>query len=420
MTYGINISVPANAAFGVTITDTVPAGLQYIGAGPISDPPGPGTFTALGLPTPGPTPGTGTLLVWNFPGPIPPGNYTLNYTASVDNFTTAGTVLLNQAALTYPQDPTPQIASAASTVIGSYLVKINVYNEAGEIVKTILVQRYSQPVNNVSLQSSDTLVSINDTINIVYDGVVIGTWNGTNNAGQEVTNGKYYITIDNIDNNGTVTSVTKPAMVARHLANVDVEVYNSAGEVIRHLEQFTADAVTLATNVDISLEHHHFPQLPGGPNSSMDITLPGGTTLVWNGTNDNGQIVTNGQYFIVVNSNDGQGGDSIVTKEVTVFHKGLNIAGGVVLVYPNPESNRVDGSQVTFAANAASALTLKVNIYTLAGELVARVEGQPGTSQLTWNFSGRGLATGLYLADIEIYDSTGAMQRQVSKIAIFE
>ncbi len=257
-----------------------------------------------------------------------------------------------------------------------------------------------------------------DTINIVYDGVVIGTWNGTNNAGQEVTNGKYYVTIANIDNYGTVTSVTQVATVARHLANIDVEVYNSAGEVIKHLEQFASDAVTLATSVDVSSTTIS-PSYQGGQNSSMDITLPGGTTLVWNGTNDNGQIVTNGQYFIVVNSNDGQGGDSVVTKEVTVFHRGLNIAGGGVLVYPNPESNRVNGSQINFAANSGSALTLKVNIYTVAGELVTRVEGQPGTSQLTWNFSGLGLATGLYLADIEIYDSTGAMQRQVSRIAIF-
>jgi uncharacterized repeat protein (TIGR01451 family) len=137
LTYGINISVPANAASGVTITDTVPAGLQYMGASPLSNPPGPGSFTALGLPTPGTTPGMGTLLVWNFPGPIPPGNYTLNYTASVPNLVPAGTVYLNQAALTYPQMGTPQIASAASTVTGNYTVKIDVYNEAGEVVKTI-------------------------------------------------------------------------------------------------------------------------------------------------------------------------------------------------------------------------------------------------------------------------------------------
>ncbi len=417
LTYGINVSIPDSPASGVTISDTIPAELQYIGASPISNPPGPGSFTTFGLPTPGPTPGMGTLLVWTFPGPIPQGNYTLNYTASVPNFVPAGTVYLNQAALTYPQIATPQIASAASTVVGNYTVKINIYNEAGEVVKTILVQRYSQPVVNVTLEKSNTFLSINDTISILYQGTVIGTWNGTNNGGQEVTNGDYYIKIDNIDNFGVVTSVTQMAVVARHLANIDVTIYNGAGEAIRHLDQFTSDAVTLETNVNLS-RGLISPSYQGGVNSTVTISLSDGTSLVWDGKSDNGQIVTNGKYFIMVTSNDGQGGDSAVTKEVTVFHKGLNIAPGGVVVYPNPESDRVDGSQVNFATNSTTPLTLKVNIYTVAGELVQRVEGLPGTGQLTWNFSSLGLASGLYLADIEIYDPTGAMQRQTSKIVI--
>jgi hypothetical protein len=416
LTYEINISIPASAASGVTISDTIPAGLQYIGASPISDPPGPGTFTTFGLPTPGPTPGMGTLLVWNFPGPIPPGNYTLNYTASVQNLLPAGTVFLNQAALTYPEITAPQIASAASTLVGNYTVKINVYNEAGEIVKTILLKQYSQPIQNVSLQNS-TLVSINDVVSIIYEGVVIGVWNGTDNLGQEVTNGEYYIKIDNINSSGAISSVTQVATVARHLANLDVVVYNSAGEVIRHLEQFTSDAVTLATSLSLSSSTIS-PSYQGGLNSTTSINLSDGTSLVWDGKSDSGQIVTNGQYFISVTSNDGQGGNYVVTKEVTVLHKGLNIAPGGVLVYPNPESNRINGSQINFAANSNIPLTLNVNIYTIAGELVQRVEGQPGTSQLTWNFSSLSLASGLYLADIEIYDPTGAVQRQVSKIVI--
>lgn len=411
------MSVPDSAASGVTITDTVPAGLQYIGASPFTNPPGPGSFTALGLPTPGPTPGMGTLLVWTFPGPIPQGNYTLNYTASVQNFTPAGTVFLNQAGLTYPQITAPQIASAASTVVGNYIVKINVYNEAGEIVKTILSQRYSQPVLNITLQSSSTLVSINDVINIVYQGMVIGTWNGTNNEGQEVANGGYYIKVDNTDQNGSVSSVTQVATVARHLANIAVEIYNSAGEIVRHLDQFTSDAVTLETSVNVS-NPIFSPSYQAGPNATTTISLSDGTSLVWDGKGDNGQIVTNGKYFIVVTSNNGQGGDAVVTKEVSVLRNGLNIVPGGILIYPNPESGRVNGSQINFAAPSTPSLTLKVNIYTIAGELVQRVEGQPGTSQLTWNFSGMGLASGLYLADIEIYDPTGAMQRQVSKIVI--
>ena len=150
----------------------------------------------------------------------------------------------------------------------------------------------------------------------------------------------------------------------------------------------------------------------------LNIVLSGGTTLVWDGRNDSGQIVSNGQYFISVHSDDGLGGVSTVTKEVTVHHPELNISSGKVLVYPNPDSVRVNGTNITFAANGNPPVTLDVNIYTITGELVTRLTGQPGTSSLIWDFSATSLASGLYLADIEIHDGQGAMERQISKLLI--
>lgn len=418
LAYAINLSVPASAASAVTVTDTVPAELAFVGAASNTNPPVAGTsLSVVALPTSGPTPGTGTLLVWTLPGPIPSGNYTLNYTASVTNFSPAGEVILNKASLTYPQNPLPQVAQAASTVTGNYTVRINVYNEAGEIVKTILLQHYSQPVQNVTLQTSSVIQSIDDKIRIVYEGQVIGTWDGTNNQGQEVSNGQYYIKIDSIDENGSVTTITQTATVARHLAHVVVDIYNATGEIVRHLDAEVADAVTLTTGVALSSSTIS-PGSQGGVNSTLTMTLSDGTTLVWDGRNDNGQIVSNGQYFLEIKSNDGQGGDSTVAKEVTVFHEGLDIAKGKVLVYPNPDSVRVDGAKINFAANAGLKLTLKVNIYTVAGELVQRVEGVSGESSVAWDFSNLSLSSGLYIALIEIYDNRGSVQRQTAKVLI--
>jgi len=417
LTYHIDLSVPDSAASGVTITDTVPAGLAFQALAPIPNPPGPVVNAIIPLPTPGSTPGTGTLLVWTFPGPVPPGNYTLDYTASVTNFSPAGEAITNFAALTYPQSGAPQVAQAACTVTGNYTVRINVYNEAGEVVKTILLKQYSQPIQNVSLQNSDTLVSINDKINIVYQGQVIGTWDGTDNSGSEVTNGKYYIKIDNIDTDGVATSVTQVAMVARHLAHVTVNIYNDVGEVVRHLDNVLADAVNLPTDVSLSSGLISPSYQGGGANSTLTITLSNGTTVVWDGRNDSGQIVQNGQYFLEMQSTDGQGGSSTITKQISVYHGGLNLTGTPVVVYPNPDSQRVNGPVLQFVGTPG--LTLRINIYTIAGELVqAGITGQPGSGQATWDFSGRVLASGLYLADIEMTDSQGGFQRQVTRIVI--
>jgi flagellar hook assembly protein FlgD len=313
--------------------------------------------------------------------------------------------------------PTPQSAQAAATVAGNYTIRIDIYNEAGEIVKTLPVKHFSQPVQSIALSATNTLVSINDTINIIYDGLTIGTWDGTTNSGAEVSNGKYYIKVDNIDINGSVTSVTQVAMVARHLAHVNVDIYNSAGELIKNLDSFTGDAVTLASAVNLS-SSTVAPSYQGGVNSAVTVTLTDGTTLVWNGRDDSGQIVTSGQYFLVVTSNDGQGGDSTVTKDIHVFHNGLSLLGSPVIVYPNPDSMRVNGSQVNFLVNSPNPMTLKINIYTIAGEKVDHIDGQPGENPVVWDFSGRGLASGVYLADIEIYDSMGAMQRQITKVLL--
>jgi uncharacterized repeat protein (TIGR01451 family) len=418
LNYSIQVQVPGNSASGVTVWDTLPANMTYVSALPIPVPPGPGSFTTIGLPTPGPTPGTGLLLVWNFPGPVPNGSYSLGYSAQVNDFVPAGTVLLNTAALSYPGLASPKLSQAPATVTGNYIVNINVYNEAGEIVKSFPIEHLSQPILNVSLQSSDTLKLISDTINIVYKGHVIGTWDGTNNSGSEVTNGKYYIKIDNVDNLGSVTTITQIAMVSRHLATTAVLIYNESGEIIRHLDQFMDDAVTLSTGVSVSSTSFS-PSYQGGVNSTETITLNSGTTVVWDGRNDAGQIVSSGQYFIVVRSNDGQGSDSTVSKEITLFHHGTDLAPGGVNIYPNPNHLSKDGWVLTFDATANPNLTLTVRLYTIAGELVDSVQSAPGSSFLQWDLSGKGLASGLYLAEIDMADPMGASQRTVKKIILF-
>ena len=106
----------------------------------------------------------------------------------------------------------------------------------------------------------------------------MGTWNGTNNGGTEVTNGKYYVKIDNIDPTGVVNTQTQAVLVARHLATLTVNIYNEAGELVRRLDQTVADAVTMNTGFNLSASTFS-PGYKGGPNTVLTIGLSGGTTI---------------------------------------------------------------------------------------------------------------------------------------------
>ncbi len=71
----------------------------------------------------------------------------------------------------------------------------------------------------------------------------------------------------------------------------------------------------------------------------------------------------------------------------------------------------------TFHTNSSQNLTLEVSVYTVAGELVAKIQGPSGTNQAAWDASG--LASGIYLALVNLTASNGThLGRQVLKMAV--
>ncbi len=406
LTYTIGLQVIPNAAMGVTVTDTLPAQLQYVGSAANPAP------TVVSLPTPGPTPGTGTLLVWVFPS-LAPGNYSLPYTAQVPDFIQGGTVLTNQAALAYPPNPL-QVVQAPVTVQGAYTVRIGVYNSAGELVKLLMVAQYSQPISNFTLSAGGVIQSLEDQIDVFFKGQEVGFWDGTTSGGQPASNGQYYVKIDNLDPAGNVTTVTQPVVVDRIFAQMSIVIYNSVGEEVRSLAQTLVDSQALVNQAQIS-NSAFCPSYQGGPDSTTTLTLSSGAAFVWDGRNDLGRIVNNGQYYFEITSTNGQGGKTELIQSVVVLHGSLQETGSPILVYPNPITP-VDG-KVTFQGDAALGLTLAVRAYTLAGERVnLPVAAPPGTSRATADVSA--LASGLYILDIEISDSSGGLQRQMTKLAV--
>jgi len=206
-----------------------------------------------------------------------------------------------------------------------------------------------------------------------------------------------------------------PVVVSRHLAHLEVVIYNESGEVVRNLYASTADSVTLTSGVDIQ-PGLIAPSYQGGTGTTATITLTNGLVLSWDGKNNQGSIVANGQYFVEVKNNDGQGASAIVTKEITVVAKDVAVSTGKVLVYPNPAPSGT--GVIHFQANPAPPVTLTVSLYSLAGELVQKIQGGSGSSKVDWDYASKGVATGVYVAVIEIKDANGGMERRTQKVAV--
>jgi flagellar hook assembly protein FlgD len=307
------------------------------------------------------------------------------------------------------------------TIAANYLVKIGVYNEAGELVKEILIDEYPQPIENIRLEDENLISSLhgeNNQVEIYYGENPIGTWDGTNRDGKPVSNGNYYIKVDNIDTYGAVKSTTQGVVVSRAIARLEVNIFNEAGEVVRHLYGYMDDpGLPIGLSIELSspvIQPGY--ETSGSTPNRVAVMLSNGVTIMWEGKSDTGIFVQNGQYYIEVHTVDGQGREATVTRQVAV--RGENEHSGVGQITARPNIlNSENGYQTVLKSNSSMSLTIKASVYTIAGELVGVMQGETGTNRVGWDASS--LVSGLYLAVVEGIDSEGGLvSRQIVKIVV--
>jgi len=400
LTYTIAVTVTGPSLTNPVITDVLPANM---------------TFQAFGT-MPAGTTTNQSPLQWTLPATLADGVYDITYQTKVNAFAQANVPLTNNAQLTYSGLLNPMKASVPVTVIGQFSVSVNIYNSAGEVIKTIPLQQFSTAINNIVLSTTNTITTLTgpgNSIQILYNGYVIGIWNGTNNANQPVSNGSYRVQVDNISTSGTVTSVSQTAIVNRSLSSVEVDIYNGAGEIVRKLYNVVDNSTdSNMTNVILSTQllRPNPSNIPSSPTASQLQILVQDTispvTLTWDGTDNSGTYVTPGQYEIQVHWTNGSGTTTDITRTIMVLPApGVS---GIVAAIPNVLGGK-NGTTTTFnAGGVLNASSLKVKIYTLAGELVQSFVS--GTTTATWNASG--IASGIYIANVEIDNANGGVVNQ--------
>ena len=341
-----------------------------------------------------------------------PSNTSINTNTSTPTNTNSGTPT-STPTWTITSTPT-NTPSPTPTVQGQYTVRIGVYNEAGELVKTILIQQFTQPILDINLAASNVITSLNGAtgkIDILFHGVVIGTWDGTNGSGDPVTNGQYYVKVDNVDNFGVDDSVSKMVMVSRSIAKVQVNIYNEAGEIVRHLYSYADDPGNLSL-MDMSLSASVIqPSDTATVASTVQITSSNGMKLIWDGKSDSGAVVTNGHYEVEVKYTDGKGGQEVITKGILVESSNQSLTDGKVYAKPNLLTKGVTKTKIT--VNSGQPYILFVRLYDVAGELLWT--SKPATGSVELDLSG--LSSGLYFAVTDLMTAQGGIvNKQVTKI----
>ena len=394
VTYSLQVTVTGTSAQNVLVTDVLPSGMTYVGS--------------LTAPAPAVT---GQTLVWTL-GLVATGTTQIQYQAKVGDFATGGTVLVNQAEADSSNAPSAR-AQAPVTVVGDYTVKIAVYNSAGEVVKQIVVEKFSQSVDQVTPSLDAVIDHVGDVVNLVWKGQVIGSWDGTNGSDQPVGNGEYYIKVDNVDSFGAETSVTTTVTVERALSQVSVVIFNSAGEVVRTLYGGNSGSATAITGMQLSSDtlQPGAQATPGVP-QTLGITLSNGTTLAWDGRSDNGNFVNNGDYTIQVKADDGKGGETVVVKSISVLSAGSS--AGDVVVAPNVLT--ADHPKADVSVTGPLTLTVRVTVYTVAGEKAYSAVGQGGTNHVVLDAGA--LSNGLYIVVVDLSDLGGHIDRKITKLMV--
>lgn len=392
---------------GVLVTDTLPANVSFTGF--LLSPAG--TTTNYNV--------SKSLLSWTLPSSLAAGSYQITYQVTVNAFLPNATVLTNHAQMTYTGLGVPLFASVNVVVAGQYIVKVGVYNEAGELVKQISIQEYTQSVLNFTLGPDNVISGMQAPVSIYDNGQLIGVWDGSNSSGNPVSNGVYYVKVDNSTSTGVVSSTTQQVTVSRSLTVVVVNIYNEAGEVVKKLLSYVSDPKgNVLTGVALSsskIEPNN--QTGSGIPSMTTITITssyGAVSLTWDGRNDQGNLVTNGQYFVEAHLASGAGGDQTITRQISITSNGT-LESEKVYAVPNvlTDSSRV----TTIQLNSATPYTLNAKVYDLDGELINTLSGTAGSNSVIWN--SRGTASGLYLVMVDLMNSNGGLvKRQVLKIVV--
>ena len=297
------------------------------------------------------------------------------------------------------------------------------FNSAGEKVRVI----YN---GNAEAANDPVVTSLPNTgpgpVNLNIGGIVLPnggglTWQGANDDGQWVGNGIYYLQETSTDSFGNLKTVTVPISVISTASQASLEVYNSAGELVKTIPvnnlaglptDLTLQSTTFAVSTDPATG-----QASGGLSMNLKLSNTSTQPVLWDGTSNQGAPVSSGTYIIKLTYS--QAGQLMVVKTVSVtllqgpdLSTKSALAGAVVA--PNP-FNASSGQQLQLFYTVPVQGYGAVRVYDLAGELVSQAQDPDKTGRIILK---AGPAGGVYLLELEIRQGAAVLGKRVLKVAV--
>jgi len=301
-----------------------------------------------------------------------------------------------------------------------------IYNGAGEVVKNIggvMIRNKDADVLLVSQTGTEDVYYPADgemTIRITGQGengdeYVDFKWDGSNNNGQDVAAGAYFVKVNIRDTYGAAYAVVKEVQVIKVEEYVRVTIFNSAGEIVKRVEM----PKTGSNIIDLKADDTFYVD---GSSSSTTIKIGDNGNLNWDGKNSLGTLVSTGAYEIQVEIRSADGYTVTARRTITVLN---NNQGGIisdVKAFPNPYvTAKGNDGIIRISWTALSQGRVKIRIYNVAGELVSRLDAKLSDTYADWNVTARDgsrLASAYLTAVIEAVNDNGAIERRIIKLAI--
>jgi flagellar hook assembly protein FlgD len=318
-----------------------------------------------------------------------------------------------------------------------YVLKISLYNSAGEIVKVLVNQFTNKQISNIQFYANGVTdpatITDNQPLEIYLPDVetpdtqgngvgTVFTWIANNAQSQDALQGTYYIKIEQTDAYGHTSAFIKDISVLRMEKYVEMNIYNTAGELVRTIRKDNAS--TLSSKLDLDLGGTIVIDQFGTP-----VNLKYGTNLgeymTWDGKDSKGKIVQSGTYEVQMIMKTDQGLTIESAQTVIVLREGKKFIDQVI-IQPNPYNEKPGPGYITFKwsfLTAGETGRVIIRIYNIAGELVYKTEGDlaNNVTGITWDMKidrNSHLSRGIYTCVLEAKNSTGYVERKMQKMAV--
>jgi len=320
-----------------------------------------------------------------------------------------------------------------------YLLVIEAYNEAGEKVRLITETKITDTFSEIGILvngvSTDIFNPSEGPLIISIPGIwtpeqmgpgidrINIAWDGYNDNGQNINNGVYYIKISVTDEYGHSTTMIKDVQLLRTEEYVRINIYNTAGELVRRL-QAKPTALTLETlNLDNVNSIIYIPE-----SGIVDINYGSGNIIKWDGKNGLGELINNGTYEIQIQVALNNGYKTVASKIVTILReKGISALIDpdspelYPKIYPNPIVLEGGDGEIKLEWFNPLQGQITIKIYNVAGELVKLIRGNLNVKVLNWDLKtdkGERVSGGLYIVVFEAIKISGEKEQKIKKFSI--